>query len=124
MGANQFNKPEHQNTFFIWFFFTLYSSSVVGATAIVIIEEDASWALGFGICLAANFIGLVIFLLGNRYYRNDKPEGSPFTGLALVAVATINKRNVLLSSRSEDYYHEKDAKEKEAAASVLTKSFR
>ncbi|XP_002532262.2 protein NRT1/ PTR FAMILY 2.6 [Ricinus communis] len=124
MGANQFNKPEHQNTFFNWFFFTLYSSSVIGATAIVIIEEDVSWALGFGICLAANFIGLVIFLLGNPYYRHDKPEGSPFTGLARVAVATIKKRNVLLSSRSEDYYHEKDAKGKEAAASVLTKSFR
>ncbi|EEF30127.1 transporter, putative [Ricinus communis] len=123
MGTNQFNKPEHQNTFFNWFFFTLYSSSVIGATAIVFIE-DVSWALGFGLCLAANFICLVISLHGNRLYRHDKPEGSPFTGLARVVVATINKRKVLLSTRREEYYYEKDAKGKGVAASVLTKSFK
>eukprot|EP00257_Ricinus_communis_P022895 XP_015582750.1 protein NRT1/ PTR FAMILY 2.7 isoform X1 [Ricinus communis] len=122
MGANQFNKPEDQNTYFNWFFFTLYSASVISVTAIVYVEENISWALGFGLCLGANFIALVIFLLGKRFYRCDKPEGSPFTALARVVVATIKKRKVLLSSRSEDYYYENDAKAKEAAATV-TKSF-
>ncbi|XP_050214230.1 protein NRT1/ PTR FAMILY 2.7-like [Mercurialis annua] len=124
MGANQFNKSEDQTTFFNSFFFTLYSSSVIAATAIVFIQEDVSWAVGFGVCVAANFIGLVIFLVGKQFYkRGDKPEGSPFTGLARVVVATVKKRHVELSSRCEDYYCEKDEKVLDIAGS-LTKSFR
>ncbi|XP_059660644.1 protein NRT1/ PTR FAMILY 2.7-like [Cornus florida] len=108
MGANQFDDPKHHGIFFNWFFFTMYTSSVVSATAIVYVEDNVSWAMGFGLCVAANVIGLVIFLLGSRYYRHVKPQGSPFLDLAQVFVAAIRKRKVLLSSRSEDYYNEHD----------------
>ncbi|XP_050222578.1 protein NRT1/ PTR FAMILY 2.7 [Mercurialis annua] len=123
MGANQFNKPEDRNTYFNWFFFTLYLASVIAATAIVYIEENVGWAVGFGVCLAANFIALALFLTGNRFYRHEKPGGSPFSSLAQVVVATVKKRKVMLSSRSEDYYHGNDVKVKEVSGSV-TKSFR
>ncbi|KAL6967375.1 hypothetical protein U1Q18_033184 [Sarracenia purpurea var. burkii] len=107
MGANQFDDPKHQGTFFSWFIFTLYTSSAVSSTAIVYVE-DKSWGWGFGLCAAANIVGLVVFFLGSRFYRRFRPQGNPFVGLARVAVAAFRKRKVLLSLKSEDYHHKTD----------------
>ncbi|XP_040991173.1 protein NRT1/ PTR FAMILY 2.7-like isoform X1 [Juglans microcarpa x Juglans regia] len=105
MGANQFDKPNDQGRFFDWYFFTFYTSSAVSSTVIVYIEDNLSWRLGFGLSAIANFIGLAFLLLGNRFYLHVKPHGSPFTGLIRVIVATIRKRKVQLSSKTEDYYY-------------------
>ncbi|OMO91429.1 Proton-dependent oligopeptide transporter family [Corchorus olitorius] len=123
MGANQLDKAKDQGVFFNWFYFVLFGSAVISSTVIVYVEDSISWRLGFGLCAAANFVALLIFLLGNRFYRPDKPQGSPFTGLARVIVATFHKRNVKLSSKSEDYYLGND-KQNKIMASMPTKSFR
>ncbi|KAB1226108.1 Protein NRT1/ PTR FAMILY 2.7 [Morella rubra] len=81
MGANQFDKPSTQAIFFNWYFFTLYASSAVSNTAIIYVEDNVSWGLGFGLSAVTNFIGLAFLLLGNRFYVHDKPQGSPFTGI-------------------------------------------
>ncbi|KAJ4831324.1 hypothetical protein Tsubulata_036422 [Turnera subulata] len=123
MGANQFEKPEDRGIFFNWYFFVFYTSSVIASTAIVYIQDNVGWPLGFGISCLANLVGLAIFLAGNRLYRHDMAQGSPFTGLARVVVATLRKRKVLLTSRPEDYLHDQDG----AANDVVTstkKSFR
>ncbi|KAJ7947755.1 protein NRT1/ PTR FAMILY 2.7-like [Quillaja saponaria] len=104
MGANQFDKPENQGIFFNWYFFTLYTASVVSITGIVYIQDSVSWALGFGLCGVASLTGLTIFLSGYRFYRHDKPQGSPFVDLARVLIASIRKWKLQLSSRTEDYY--------------------
>ncbi|XP_059660641.1 protein NRT1/ PTR FAMILY 2.6-like isoform X2 [Cornus florida] len=108
MGANQLDEPKDHGIFFNWFFFTFYTSIVISSTVIVYVEDNVGWTMGFGLCVAANVIGVAIFVLGNRYYRHIKPKGSPFVDLARVIVAAIRKRKVLLSSRSEDYYNEHD----------------
>ncbi|GMY19035.1 protein NRT1/ PTR FAMILY 2.7-like [Fagus crenata] len=123
MGANQFDNAKDQASFFNWYVIILYASAVLGATVIVYIQDSFSWALGFSICVVVTLIGLAIFLLGNRYYRHVKPEGSPFTSLARVIVTAIRKRKIPISSRSEDYYSEHAGKV-EKVASVPTKSFR
>ncbi|OMO77208.1 Proton-dependent oligopeptide transporter family [Corchorus olitorius] len=105
MGANQFHSPQHQATFFNWNFFTQYTAAVVSSTAIVYIEDNVGWAWGFWICFAANFLALAIFLLGNRFYFHDKPQGSPFLNIARVPVAAFKKRNLILSSMTKDYCH-------------------
>ena len=75
-------------------------------------------------CVVAIIIGLAMFLLGKRFYFHEKPQGSPFTDLARVLVAAIQKRKVLLSSKSEDYnYHGYDGMAMKAAA-MPRKSFR
>lgn len=67
MGENQFNKPKAQGIFFNWFFFFVYGSSVVASTTIVYVEDNVSWKVGFFICVAANAVGSVIFLInGNQ----------------------------------------------------------
>ncbi|XAR59797.1 Nitrate-transporting ATPase [Bertholletia excelsa] len=104
MGALQFDNAEHHRRFFDWFTFTWYASGAIGATAIVYVEDNVSWGWGYGLCAAANILGLAIFLLGSRFYRRGKPQKSPFIGLARVVVAAIRKRNMTLSLKDEDYY--------------------
>ncbi|KAA8543988.1 hypothetical protein F0562_021835 [Nyssa sinensis] len=123
MGANQYDEPKDRGIFFSWYFFTMYTSSVISATAIVYVEDNLSWTLGFGLSLLANIIGLAIFALGSRFYRHVKPKGSPFSDLARVMLATIRKRKVLLSSNSDDYYNEHGGLAKMVPAAP-TKSFR
>ncbi|KAH7837216.1 hypothetical protein Vadar_011161 [Vaccinium darrowii] len=104
MGADQYDKPNHQATFFNWLIFTMYAAYCVTATVIVYVEDDVSWALGFGLSAAAIVVGLAVLFSGSRFYRRVKPKGSPFLGLARVVVAAIRKRNVLVPLRNEDYY--------------------
>ncbi|XP_027086853.1 protein NRT1/ PTR FAMILY 2.7-like [Coffea eugenioides] len=103
MGANQFDKPKYQGIFFNWYIFVMYISTAVCSTAIVYIQDNVSWAWGFGICFAGNVIGLVLFLAGSGFYHRIKPHGSPFASLGRVIVAATRKRNLLLSLKSEDY---------------------
>ncbi|XP_050292154.1 protein NRT1/ PTR FAMILY 2.6-like [Quercus robur] len=124
MGANQFNKPKDQGIFFNWFFFTFYIGSVVSGTAIVYIQGNVSWKWGFGLCAIANFIGLAFLLLGNRFYFHDKPQGSPFTGIVRVIIATIQKWKLQHSSKIEDYYYGHDGITEIAATATPKKSFR
>ncbi|KAI3723968.1 hypothetical protein L2E82_35732 [Cichorium intybus] len=106
MGADQFNNPSHQGVFFNWHFFMFYAGTLVSVVGIIYVEDNVSWGVGFGLCVATNLLGLVIFVFGKRYYRLLKPQGSPFTGLACVMVAAFRKRKVLLSLKKEDYFHE------------------
>lgn len=122
MGANQFTKAKHQETHFNWYFFTLYFATVIASTAIVYVEDNVSWAWGFGICIMANVLGSIIFLLGKKYYYYDTPQGSPLTSLAQVIVASFRKKKMALSSQSPDYYYGDDLQKK--IDELPTNSFR
>lgn len=104
LGANQFDKPEHQGIFFNWFFFAFYVASCVALTGVIYIEDNFGWALGFGVCAVATFLGVVVFLSGYGFYRNDKPNGSAVLDLGRVFVASLRKRKWKNSSIMEDYY--------------------
>ncbi|PIN10700.1 H+/oligopeptide symporter [Handroanthus impetiginosus] len=120
MGANQLTESHHQATYFIWYFFTLYVSSLTSATGIVYVQDNLSWGWGFSICLAATVFGFVVFLIGKRYYCRESQQGSPFASLAQVIVASFRKRRFAISSKSDDYYYGV----KEVAVVGPTKSFR
>ncbi|KAH7838798.1 hypothetical protein Vadar_031305 [Vaccinium darrowii] len=124
MGADQFDLPQHQWSFFNWYMFTLYAATAISSTAIVYVEDTVSWGWGLGICVAANVVGLVVFVVGSRFYRHVKPKGSPFTGLARVLVAAVRKRNVVVSNKSEDYYHRADFGEVNVVAATPTDTFK
>ncbi|KAL1558599.1 protein NRT1/ PTR FAMILY 2.7-like [Salvia divinorum] len=106
MGADQFDSPKHQGIFFNWYIFTMYTATVVSSTAIVYVEDNFSWTWGFTISAVANVLGLALLLSGRRSYRLLKPQGSPFTSLARVAVAAVTKRKMTLSEKNEDYYQD------------------
>ncbi|KAK9940257.1 hypothetical protein M0R45_016925 [Rubus argutus] len=124
MGANQFDEPKSQASFFNWYFFSIYTASVVSFTVIVYVEDNVGWKWGFGIGVIANLIGLAIFVSGTRFYCFDKPKGSPFVGLARVVVATTLKRNLKISSESKDYCYHGDQGMTDIAIATPSKSFR
>ncbi|KAL8516116.1 hypothetical protein ACS0TY_014696 [Phlomoides rotata] len=126
MGANQFTKINHQSAYFNWFFFSLYGAFFIAATGIVYVEDNLSWVLGFGIGIAANALGLGLFLIGSRFYIHNKPETSPFSSLLRVVVASLRKRKALISSESsvDNYYYGDDDGVKGIIAQPPTKRFR
>ncbi|WCJ41111.1 Major facilitator superfamily protein [Euphorbia peplus] len=101
LGANQFDKEKDQASFFNWFFFTMYSFFVIAFTGIVYVQDNVGWGLGFGICLGASFVGLIVLLAGYKFYRYDKPKGSPYIGFAQVLVACIRKMNMLTKVQND-----------------------
>ncbi|KAG7633404.1 MFS transporter superfamily [Arabidopsis suecica] len=115
-GANQYEKTKDQGSFFNWFFFTWYLAASISATAIVYAEENISWSFGFGLCVAANLLGLIVFISGKKFYKHDKPLGSPFTSLLRVIFAAIRKRKAVVSTNEKDYHSE--------SKKTPTKSFR
>ncbi|KAB2614854.1 protein NRT1/ PTR FAMILY 2.7-like [Pyrus ussuriensis x Pyrus communis] len=74
--------------------------------------------------LGANLIGMAIFFSGSRFYKFDKPQGSPFVGLGRVIVASVRKTSLQLSTERKDYYYGLDGVTNNVAAATLSKSFR
>lgn len=105
IGSDQFSNQKHQRVFFNWYIIAMYMSGVISSTAIVYVEDNVSWTLGFSLSAAANVVGLAVFLSGRRFYRVVKPQGSPFTNLARVVVAATCRRQLILSEKAEDYHH-------------------
>ncbi|VAH98947.1 unnamed protein product [Triticum turgidum subsp. durum] len=105
MGADQFVSTREQDTFFNWYFVFLYGSFIVGDTAIVYIQDGVSWAVGFGVCLAASTFSLAMVLLGARYYRMPATKGSPYTDLARVVVAAVRKANIQVDTNGGVHYN-------------------
>uniref|UniRef100_A0A0A9GBT2 Peptide transporter n=1 Tax=Arundo donax TaxID=35708 RepID=A0A0A9GBT2_ARUDO len=105
MGADQFDAAADRDVLFNWFFIFFYSSSVLGSTVIVYLQDTVSWTLGFGISGAAGVVGLAALLLGARYYRRPTLRGSPFTGLARVAVSAARKKVNVATSGEVRFYH-------------------
>ncbi|CDP08944.1 unnamed protein product [Coffea canephora] len=124
MGAYQLDNPKHQEKFFNWFLFAWNSAAIVAATVVIYVQDDVSWAWGFGMCVAANVLGLIIFLAGWRFYCDIKPQGSPFKDLTCVILAAIAKRKLLLSDKTQDFYSETMVRSKEPVAAAPTESFK
>ncbi|KAL6290787.1 hypothetical protein ACE6H2_008297 [Prunus campanulata] len=47
MGADQFKNPKDQGVFFNWYFMALYVANLISSTAIIYVEDNVGWGLGF-----------------------------------------------------------------------------
>ncbi|XP_071707791.1 protein NRT1/ PTR FAMILY 2.7-like [Rutidosis leptorrhynchoides] len=103
MGADQFDDPKSIGIYFNWYYCVMYVASAISSTAIIYVQDNVSWTLGFGITVATNLVALILFLSGMKFYRRMKPKGSPFTSIAQVIVAAVRKRRV--SSRVGQVYN-------------------
>nr|CAB3465599.1 unnamed protein product [Digitaria exilis] len=119
LGASQFDAAADRDVLFNWYFVFFYASSVVGSTAIVYVQDNVSWALGYAISGAASLAGLAALLAGTPYYRRPGAQGSPFTALARVAVATARKWKVNLATSEEvlRFYHGRRSADKDGDVS-------
>ncbi|CAM0872170.1 unnamed protein product [Alopecurus aequalis] len=97
-GADQFDDgvPEEKlkkNSFFKWFFFSIYIGSFVSGTVVVWVQDHCGWVVGLWIPTMFIALAIVSFLLGSSSYRVQKPLGSPLARVSQVIVAAVRKRN-------------------------------
>lgn len=104
-GSDQFDDTDKEErtrmtNFFNWFFFFISIGSLAAVTILVYIQDNLGRQWGYGICVCAIVVGLLVFLLGTRRHRFKKLAGSPLTQIASVFVGALRKRNLELPSDS------------------------
>ncbi|KAG9444142.1 hypothetical protein H6P81_015482 [Aristolochia fimbriata] len=96
-GADQFDvhdpaESKSKSSFFNWWYFGLCAGTLLAVVTVSYIQDNLSWALGFGIPCIAMAIGLLVFLFGTRSYRYCSTEDkNPFISLAQVFVAAARQ---------------------------------
>ncbi|CAI0382981.1 unnamed protein product [Linum tenue] len=93
-GADQFDEADRSEekkkyAFFNWFFFAINLGALIGITLMVYLELKKGWSWGFAVPTAAMLISVVILAAGFRFYRYQKPMGSPFTRFVQVIVVSV-----------------------------------
>ncbi|KAM0864454.1 hypothetical protein ACQ4PT_043908 [Festuca glaucescens] len=73
-GADQFDMMDpteslSRSSFFNWWYFGICGSGTVAVALMSYIQDNVSWALGFGVPCMIMLLALVVFLLGTRTYR-------------------------------------------------------
>ncbi|XP_014758192.2 protein NRT1/ PTR FAMILY 8.3 isoform X2 [Brachypodium distachyon] len=98
LGADQFDGADPaelvtKGSFFNWYYFAINIGSLLSATAIVWIQDNVGWSVGFGIPMLVMALGLAVFVAGRNFYRyKRRPPGhcsSPLTRVAQVVVAAV-----------------------------------
>ncbi|CAK8539466.1 unnamed protein product [Lathyrus sativus] len=112
-GSDQFDATDKQEKkqmikFLNWFYFFANLGSLMAVTVLVFIQDHQGRDWGYGICVCAIVLALVVFLCGTRKYRYKKPVGSPLTQIVVVFVAAWRKRNLQLPSDSAELFTEDD----------------
>ncbi|KAK7827599.1 protein nrt1/ ptr family 2.8 [Quercus suber] len=105
-GADQFDintkKGRSQlESFFNWWYFSFTIALVVALTAVVYIQTNFSWVLGFAIPTACLAVSITIFLLGCHSYFYKNPRGSIFTDIAKVITAACRKHHLTVGPASQ-----------------------
>ncbi|VAH88554.1 protein NRT1/ PTR FAMILY 8.3-like [Triticum urartu] len=109
-GADQFDdgvpaERLKKNSFFNWFFFSIYIGSFVSGAVVVWVQDHCGWVVGLWIPTLFIALAIASFLLGSGSYRVQKPLGSPLARVSQVVVAAVRKRNVGLP-RDASLLHE------------------
>ncbi|KAJ9166033.1 hypothetical protein P3X46_020834 [Hevea brasiliensis] len=109
-GADQFDEADEKEvtnkfSFFNWFFFAINMGALLGITVMVYIKEKKGWGWGFGVPTGTTIVSIIILAAGIRYYRFQKPMGSPFTRFLQVIVASARNhlRGVKLGNEVQLY---------------------
>ncbi|KAH0470680.1 hypothetical protein IEQ34_000403 [Dendrobium chrysotoxum] len=99
-GADQFDEKDpdesiSRSSFFNWWYCGLCLGAAVTIIILNYVQDNISWALGFGIPFIAMGLALILFLLGTKKYRFYKMEGeSPFLRIGKSLVALVKSRMV------------------------------
>ncbi|KAF8015255.1 hypothetical protein BT93_H0914 [Corymbia citriodora subsp. variegata] len=93
-GADQFDEADKKEVkkkyaFFNWFFFAINMGALLAITLLVYLQAQKGWIWGFGVPSAAMIISIMVLVCGTKYYRFQKPMGSPFTRFLQVMVASV-----------------------------------
>ncbi len=96
-GADQFDDEnprdqQEKQSFFNWFYFSINVGSLIASTAIVYVQENISWAIGFALPATAMLGAIVVLMAGQSRYKHVQPSNSPFERIARVTEAAWKER--------------------------------
>ncbi|KAJ7571008.1 hypothetical protein O6H91_01G145000 [Diphasiastrum complanatum] len=131
LGADQFDDeypPEQsqKSSYFSYFFVASLVGSLFVTIVLSYIEENKSYALGFGVSTATIGLAGILFVAGIPFYRHFKPGGNPFARAAQVLVAALRKWNVRPPSNSDLLFelHDQEASKQGSRRIFHSKGFR
>ncbi|XP_062167172.1 protein NRT1/ PTR FAMILY 5.2-like isoform X2 [Alnus glutinosa] len=109
IGADQFDDFDHKEkshklSFFNWWMFSIFFGTLFANTVLVWVQDNVGWTLGYALPTLGLAISIVIFLGGTSFYRHKVPTGSPFTRMAKVIVAALNKWRVRIPDDPKELY--------------------
>ncbi|KAF3780494.1 NRT1-PTR FAMILY 1-3 protein [Nymphaea thermarum] len=109
MGADQFDdfEPKERKqklSFFNWWMFSIFFSTIFANSFLVYIQDNVGWALGYGIPTIGLILAILVFFVGSPFYRHQRTSDSPFAKMAKVIVAAIRKRMVPLPTDPRDLH--------------------
>ncbi|RZC58652.1 hypothetical protein C5167_005954 [Papaver somniferum] len=109
LGAEQFDRYEPKEklqklSFFNWWMFTIFIGTLFANTVVVYVQDNVGWSLGYGLPTLGLAISVLVFLVGTPFYRHKILSGSPFTHMAMVLVAALRNRKVILPDEPKDLH--------------------
>ncbi|UPQ97781.1 proton-dependent oligopeptide transporter [Chloropicon primus] len=95
-GADQFDEnipkqKKEKESFFNWFYLFINLGSLVASTAVVYVQQEISWTIGFLIPAVCMFLATWIFYFGRRRYVRIKPAESPIVRVLKVVFSATRK---------------------------------
>ncbi|CAK8568855.1 unnamed protein product [Lathyrus sativus] len=97
-----------------WYYASAGVSSLLGLSAVVYLQDNMGWTVGFGVPVILMFIATLSFFLATPFYVMVEAKRNILSSLAQVVVASY--RNRLLQLPQEDvnvngsiYHHDKDS---------------
>lgn len=105
-GVDQFDSTTDEGrkgiaSFFNWYYTSFTVVLIIALTLVVYIQDSVSWVIGFGIPAVLMFLSLILYFIGRKVYVYVKPEGSIFSSIFQVFVATYKKRKLKLPDEHE-----------------------
>ena len=94
LGADQVKDQgqEKVQKFFDWFYWFIQVGSLIAFTAVVYVQQEVSFFLGYMITAVSIIFGTILFLIGRNHYIVHPPSGSYLTdSLRIIGVGLRNK---------------------------------
>ncbi|KAJ1291778.1 hypothetical protein BS78_02G342500 [Paspalum vaginatum] len=95
---------KRRRNFFSAFYVCVIFGVITSGTIIVWVQENVSWALGYGAATACIGLALVGFLAGTPIYQQNEPRGSPLKTIFQVIVASFRNMGLEVPSDSSLLY--------------------
>ncbi|PON90793.1 Proton-dependent oligopeptide transporter [Trema orientale] len=110
-GADQFDTTTEKGkrqlgSFFNWYFFLFTVAIIFSLTAVVYIQTNVSWFLGFAVPTACFVVSITLFLIGRHTYVLVRPQGSIISDLVKVVVASFRKKNLTISNNGQTPFYD------------------
>ncbi|CAO2194765.1 unnamed protein product [Urochloa humidicola] len=117
-GADQLSRhPKERRSRILQAYFNAYYASIgvaftVAVTAIVYLQDNVGWSVGFAVPMGLMLLSTVSFFLGSGLYIKEKGRRQMLSGIGAAVAAAVRNHRARLPANTGDavYHHLKDSK--------------